>query len=166
MAIDAYSGALSLLASLPTAVRSLVAALPPSLLSQRLAPDDWSVRDVLAHLLDAETAVTRPRIEQMIAEDNPLLAVASLTTPAGDAQTLLEVWAAARAASLTYYHGLTAEELARTGQHQRHGTLTVRDLVIELAYHDLDHLQQIVGIIQAALYPEMGRFHTLYPPPR
>jgi hypothetical protein len=116
--------------------------------------------------LDAETAVTRPRIEQMIAEDNPLLAVASLTTPAGDVEMRLEDWAAARAANLTYFHGLTAEQLARTGHHQRHGSLNVRDLVIELAYHDLDHLQQIVRIIQAALYPDLGRFHILYPQPR
>jgi hypothetical protein len=142
-----------------------VTALPPDLLNRRPAPDAWSIRDVLAHLLDAETAVTRPRIERMIAEDNPPLAVAPLTTPAGDTEQLLQAWATARAANLPFFRALTAEQLARTGHHSRHGILSIRDLVIELAYHDLDHLHQITTIVQAALYPDMDRFHMLYPRP-
>jgi hypothetical protein len=146
-------------------MRRLVAALPPELLDWHPAPDAWSVRDVLAHLLDAETAVTRPRIELMLSSDDPLLATAPLTTPAGDVAALLEAWAAARAAHVTFLQGLTADQLARTGRHQRIGTLTVRELVIELAYHDQDHLRQLAAIIQAAMYPDMGRFYDLYPQP-
>jgi hypothetical protein len=165
MATDGYSCALNLLAAVPTSVRALVTALPHNVLHWRPSADAWSIRDVLAHLLDAEISVTRPRIEQMIAEDNPLLAVAPLTTPAGDPETLLEAWATARAAILPFFRTLTAEQLARTGRHPRHGTLSVHDLVIDLAYHDQDHLHQIATIIQAALYPDMGHLCALYPRP-
>jgi hypothetical protein len=165
MRIDSVSFALGVLAAMPASVRGLVTALPHELLDWHPAPDAWSVRDILAHLLDAETAVTRPRIEMMIAADDPLLATAPLTTPTGETLTLLEEWATARAAHLTFLKSLTADQLARTGRHARIGTLSVRDLVIELAYHDQDHLRQIVANIQAALYPDMGRFYDLYPPP-
>lgn len=165
MAIDGYDCALRLLAATPIGVQAIVSALPSDLLDWRPAPDQWSMRDVLAHLLDADTAVTRPRIDLMLAEDDPLLTVAPLVTPAGDAVQLLEAWVAARAATLSFFQRLTTEQLARTGRHPHHGTFSVRDLVIELAYHDQDHLHQLATIAQAALYPEMSRFHALYPPP-
>jgi hypothetical protein len=165
MATDGYTCALRLLATLPASVQMLVSALPSDLLGWQPAPDSWSIRDVLAHLVDAETLVTRPRIEQMIREDHPLLAVAPLVAPAGDPEQLLAAWVAARAANLPFFRALTAEQLARTGRHPSHGVFTVRDLVIELAYHDQDHLQQIGRIVQAVLYPDMHRFYALYPPP-
>jgi hypothetical protein len=71
----------------------------------------------------------------------------------------LEAWATARAANLPFYRDLTPEQLARTGHHPHHGPC---DLVIELAYHDQDHLQQIAAIIQAALCPDMDRFTAVY----
>ena len=78
---------------------------------------------------------------------------------------MLEEWATARAANLSFFQTLTPEQLARTGHHPRHGALSIRDLVIELAYHDQDHLQQIAAIIQATLLPEMGRLSALYASP-
>jgi hypothetical protein len=165
MANDGYSCALRLLAALPSSVQTLVSALPSELPGWQPAADQWSIRDVLAHLLDAETCVTRPRIEQMLSEDDPLLAVAPLIAPQGDAEQLLTAWLAARATSVPFYRALTPEQLARTGRHPHHGVFTVRDLVIELAYHDQDHLQQIATIVQAALYPDMERFAAQYPRP-
>lgn len=165
MPIDGYTCALDVLAAMPASVRSLVAALPPDLRTWQPAAEQWSIRDVLAHLLEADVAVTRPRIEQMIHEDHPLLTIAPLTTPAGDAEQVLARWAGARTANVAFFRALTAEQVRRTGRHPRHGIFSVRDLVIELAYHDQDHLHQIVTLVQAALYPDMQRFADLYPRP-
>jgi hypothetical protein len=165
MAIDAFACALDLLAAFPISARALVAALPAELRSQRPTPDEWSVEEVLAHLLHAETMGIRPRIEQMLAEDNPLPA-APPPPPGRDTKAMLEEWAAARAANLIFLRGLTAAQLTRTGRHQRFGIISVREHIIEWAYHDQDHLQQIVTIIQAALYSEIGAFQALYPRPR
>jgi hypothetical protein len=158
MATDGYSCALRLLVALPSSVQTLVSALPAELIGWQPAPDQWSIRDVLAHLLAAETAVTRPRIEQMLREEHALLAVAPLIAPLGGAEHLL-------AASVPFYRALTAEQLARTARHPHHGAFAVRDLVIVLAYDDQDHRQQIVTIVQAALYPHMQRFYAQYPRP-
>ena len=81
MSIDGYRCALSLLAAQPVSVHALVSALPQDLLRRRISPDEWSIRDVLAHLLHAETGVTRPRIDLIRAEDDPELAVAVADHP-------------------------------------------------------------------------------------
>lgn len=165
MTINAFACALDVLEATPTGVRALVAALPPALLDAQPIAEQWSVRDVLAHLLHVETVVIRPRIERMLAEDDPLLTAAPPPAPMRDVNETLAAWADARAANLPFLRALTPAQLARTARHPRYGTISVRDHVVEWAYHDQDHLRQIAAIIQAALYPEMGVFQTLYPRP-
>ncbi|MGH2346794.1 MAG: DinB family protein [Chloroflexota bacterium] len=163
MAINAYACALGLMAVVPASVQALVTALPRELLSQRPTADGWSVEDIVAHLLQAETVGIRPRIQQMLVEDNPLLVAAPASTPVRGVETILEELVAARTANLAFLHELTPEQLTRTGRHQKYGIISVREHVIEWAYHDQDHLQQLVTIIQDALYPEIGAFQALYP---
>lgn len=50
----------------------------------------------------------------------------------------------AREAILRYLRALTPEQLQRTGRHPRYGAIQVREHVVEWAYHDLDHLRQIL----------------------
>jgi hypothetical protein len=165
MAVDSYACALELLAIAPVATRTLVSALPEELRKRPPSTDAWSVVDILAHLVHVETVVIRPRMQQMLDEDCPVFATAPPPAPARESQTMLDEWAASRAVNLHFLRNLTPEQLARTGRHARYGLIQVREHVIEWAYHDQDHLRQVVAIIQSTLYPDIGGFRALYAPP-
>jgi hypothetical protein len=163
--MDTYQQALKFMATTPAHVQTILTASPHELRDLRPAPDAWSMQEILAHLLHVETAVIPVRVQQMIAESNaPLPAAPSAAPPAAPEQMLAE-WSQARTHNLAFLQGLTPEQLARTGQHPRYGTITVREHVVEWAYHDLDHLRQLLAVIQSQLYPDIGGFRALYPRP-
>ncbi len=82
-----------------------------------------------------------------------------------DARSLLADWLVARQQNLEWLRGLTPEQQARGGKHRRWGRISVREHVVEWAYHDMDHLRQIVSALQGELYPDIGGFKGLYTPP-
>jgi hypothetical protein len=158
---DDYAQALAVLSGTPPTLGALVAALPPDVLRRRPSPDSWSPLEVLDHVNHVDEVIGA-RIRRMLQEERPLLGPASPPGPsANDPATALASWRAARTLDLEWLRGLTEEQLRRVGTHSRYGELTVREHVIEWAYHDLDHLRQI----QAGLYPAIGPFRALYPPP-
>lgn len=160
-----YEQALELMGATPTMLEALVAASSSEALTRPPAAEAWSVQQVLAHLLHVEANVIGERIRRMVTEEGPLLGPAPAVEPPGGARAILDVWRKARAANLAMLQSLTPDQLARKGRHPRYGTLTVREHAIEWAYHDLDHLRQILATLQAPLYPDIGPFQALYPPP-
>jgi hypothetical protein len=74
-------------------------------------------------------------------------------------------WADARAENLTWLRQLTLQQRSHVVQHPRYGEITVDTYVAEWAYHDLDHLRQILSVLAADLYPHIGPFQSLYTPP-
>lgn len=163
--MDTYQEAVDLMAATPAALRALVAATSPETLRRRPAAEAWSVQEVLNHLLHVETAVIGERVRRMIEEDEPVLPPASPPSPASDPETTLDRFQRARTANLAFLRELTPAQRDRTGRHPRHGQLTVRQHVVEWAYHDLDHLRQILAAIQSPLYSEIGPFQAIYPKP-
>jgi hypothetical protein len=160
-----YQQALDLMQSTPTVLGAIVAAASPAALARRPADDAWSTHQVLSHLLYVETRVIGDRIRQMLREDNPLFAPAPPAETPDDSSAILDTWRAARSDNLRLLRGLTPEQLACAGRHPRYGPITVQEHAIEWAYHDLDHLRQILSALQAELYPEIGAFQALYPKP-
>ena len=161
--------ALAVLRSTPTVLRTLLAGLPPDV-PGRPNPEGWSVKDVVAHLHDAEGIAFTERIQRMIDEDNP--AILSIDPPRRLAQggyaartlpDLLDDLARRRSMHVSWLESLTAEHLARTGVHDTAGTITPRDVIHQWAFHDLAHLRQIMEMLQADLVPGMGNTRTFYP---
>ena len=162
---DDYAQALVVLRETPPTLGPLVVALSPDVLRRRPSPDGWSPLEVIDHVRNVDEVISA-RVRRMLEEERPLLGPASPPgPPVGDPATALALWQAARKANLEWLSGLTEEQLARAGTHSRYGELTVREHVIEWAYHDLDHIRQIFAAIQAGLYPAIGPFRALYPPP-
>lgn len=56
----------------PAQVRAAIAGLDPATLNRRPPREDWSIRDVVIHLADAEL-VRATRLRYLIAEDEPLV---------------------------------------------------------------------------------------------
>jgi DinB superfamily len=169
MVSTAMAEALAVLRSTPIMLRTLLAGLPPDVVA-RPNPEGWSVKDVVAHLHDAESIAFTERIRRMIDEDNP--AIQSIDPPRRLAQgdyaartlpDLLDDLARLRSTHVPWLESLTAEQLARTGVHDTAGTITPRDVVHQWAFHDLAHLRQIMEMLQAGLVPGMGSTRTFYP---
>ncbi len=71
-------------------------------------------------------------------------------------------FAQVRTASLQLVESLRPEQLMRTGHHPVVGELSVQDLLYEWAYHDRDHLRQLLANVQWLLWPWMGAAHGFY----
>jgi hypothetical protein len=161
-----FARALDILAGTPPVLSAIVSNLPRSAQDERPAAGAWSPREVLAHLLNAETVAMGPRVKRAVAENN--VRFESSTTPPpppGDPREMSNAWADARAANLAWLRQVQPEQRAHVVHHPRFGEITVDTYVAEWAYHDLDHLRQILSVLAADLYPHIGPFQELYTPP-
>jgi hypothetical protein len=160
--------ALAVLARTPTVLRSLLSDLPSSALE---TPNDegWSLKDILAHLVDVEDGVMVARITQMLESERPF--IESIDPPArlvaGDDASrspddLLEDLSRQRATHVPWLASLTANQLARGGDHEEVGEIFVVDLAHQWAAHDLSHLRQIALMLQTRLAPLMGNTRAFY----
>lgn len=166
---DIMPDALAILRATPAALRALLAGLPADTVS-RPNPEGWSIKDVVAHIHDTEGIAFTDRIRRMIDEDTPAIAAidppARLATEGYATRTLddlLDDLARLRPQHLAWIGTLTPDQLARTGLHSVAGPITPRDIIHQWAYHDLNHLRQIMEMMQAELAPHLGRTRAFYP---
>ncbi len=139
----------------PTLVR-LTRDLDASRLDFRLAPGEWTIREILAHLVDDEMYVMRTRLERMIKEDDPLLAphdeqrwYAARNTSRDDLAQLLDDLALQRAASLGIIKMLRDPDWQRGGVQPEYGHFTVEEWLERWVAHDTTHIRQIEMTIAA-----------------
>jgi hypothetical protein len=159
---------LAIIARTPAALRALLASFPDDAL---LAPrdDGWSVRDALAHILDADSVIYRERITRMVDEDRPFIRSIDPTARVAErgynrisVPDLLDALEESRAGTVAAARALSAAELGRAGQHDTAGEISVANLLHQWAYHDLMHLKQIAAILQAPLVEPMGNTRRFY----
>ena len=131
----------------------LMKGVPGERLSARPAPDKWSVAEVLAHLSEAEISAFW-RYRQIIEHDGCTLAPygQDLWAELGhygsrDPQQSLQLFRLLRETNLRMFDSLTEEQWQRRGVHAERGPMTVRDLALQLAGHDVNHLAQIKAIL-------------------
>jgi hypothetical protein len=137
-----------------TALARLTSQVPEAALDLRAAPEDWSVREVLAHLVDDEIYVMRVRLERLVKEDHPRLTphdekawFAHRNTSRDQMRELLEDFALQRAASLGVIRMLRESDWAREGYHPEIGVVTAEQWLGNWVEHDLVHLRQIEGVL-------------------
>ena len=142
---DIVAVAVSMLSATPQRWISLAESTPESLLERAPAQGEWSARECLGHLLDAERGVFPVRVRAFLAgqdfqafdpdaEGSPL---AQRTT--GD---MAAEFAQLRAASLAELGAVTEADLARTARHSALGAVTLSEMIHEWAAHDLMHTVQ------------------------
>jgi hypothetical protein len=160
-----FERALDVLAGTPPVLSAIVSNLPRSAADERPREGAWSPREVLAHLLHAETVSYAPRVKRASEHNNLAYEQAPAAAAPGDPRQMSNEWADARAANLVWLRKLTPDQRAHVVQHPRFGEITVDTYVAEWAYHDLDHLRQILAVLSADLYPHIGPFQSLYTAP-
>ena len=160
-----FERALDVLAGTPPVLSAIVSNLPRTAQDERPAEGAWSPREVLAHLLHAETVSMAPRVRRLVEQDHAPFEQAAPQGEPGDPRQMSNDWADARASNLEWLRKLTPEQRAHTLDHPRFGQISVDTYIAEWAYHDLDHLRQILSVLAADLYPHIGPFQELYTPP-
>lgn len=143
------------LARMPEALVRLTVPLAEDALDFHAHPDEWSIREVLAHLVDDEMYVMRTRLERIIKEDQPYLAphdetrwFATRNRSRDQLNELLEDFAVQRAASLGIMRLLRAPDWERKGYQPEYGAFTAAQWLTRWAEHDAMHLRQIERALQ------------------
>lgn len=123
-------------------------------LTQRPAPNKWSIAEIAAHLADAEVAISW-RLRQVLganaipiqAYDQDLWAK-TFNYARRDPKQSLEMFRVLRAANVALLKAAPRNLWDNYGVHQERGNESVNHMVRMVAGHDLNHLKQIEGIIK------------------
>jgi len=139
----------------PAKLERLIKGVPRKVLQRRPAPGKWSVVEILGHLADAELAIAW-RLRIMLAQSGaPLLWfdqdiwTKKFRHQSADPRKLIELFCVLRQSNLSLLKSVPRREWKRCyGIHEVRGRQTVADFVLMEAAHDLNHLQQIAGILR------------------
>ena len=134
-------------------IAALIQPVPDARLKRRPASGKWSVIEVVAHLAEDEL-VTSWRYRQML--EHPGCSLSGFDQDKWAAwgryeewtpQEALDMFRLLRTANLRMLRALNSEEWLRFGEHAERGRITVRDLALHMAGHDLNHLEQIRALL-------------------
>ena len=127
---------------------------PGKQLTRRPAPDKWSVAEILAHLADAELAISW-RLRQVLASNAiPIQAydqdlwAKTFNYARRDPRQSLASFRALREANIALLKSVPRKLWENYGVHAERGNESVNHIVKMVAGHDLNHLQQIQKILQ------------------
>jgi hypothetical protein len=148
--------ALAQLAQTPEVVAGLLAGLSEAQLSRPGDGGGWSMRQVVAHLRDAE-GVLRFRVQLMIEQANPTLeslAVFAWATEEGERPAttaeIFQTYEASRRATLALLQGLPPDGWQRLGQHKEFGQVTIRQQASYFSAHEQTHLAALSALRHTA----------------
>src|SRR5437773_2761663 len=134
------------LAATPTLLREMArdgageAWTPPK-------PGEWSIGEVVRHLVEGDRDTFVPRLRRMLAESRPVFDKGRRTDgDRADLATLLDAFAAARRQAVALLGGLDDAGWRREGVSPSRGPLTVATYAATMDAHDTEHLRQIQDV--------------------
>lgn len=118
-------------------------------------PHEWTIRVVMAHLLSVEWQVFRLRLERMLTEDQPAVAVFDQEAWAAEYQRqplelsgkIISNFTVQRQASVRLIENMREADWSRGANHPERGQISVDWLVKYWAWHDQNHLNQITQLL-------------------
>jgi hypothetical protein len=151
---DLYN-TMALLERTPAALDALLRGLPEIWTETNEGENTWSVRTVVAHLIQGESEDWIPRAQVILESGEegifaPFDRDGYVRYSRGKTLgQLLDEFARARAKGLEDLRELklTAEDLRQRGRHPSFGVVTLSELLATWAAHDLTHLHQISRIM-------------------
>src|SRR6476469_9010325 len=138
----------------PIKLAALLKGKTAKQLKQRPAPDKWSVGEIVAHLADAELAISW-RLRQVLtnnaipiqAYDQDLWAKTFNYARRDPLQSLVN-FRTLREANIALLKSVPRKLWENYGVHAERGNESVNHVVKMVAGHDLNHLQQVQKILQ------------------
>jgi hypothetical protein len=110
-------------------------------------PGEWSIGEVVRHLVEGDRETFLPRLRRMLAEPRPVFATrAPIQGDDADLATLLAAFTDARRQAVALLAGLDAAGWRREGVSPSRGALTVETYAATMDAHDTEHLRQIQDV--------------------
>ncbi len=135
---------------------AIVGALSNEQMDYRPGAEEWSIREILAHLVDDEIYVMRTRLERIIKEEVSDLAphderywYANCNKTRDARSELLDDFDLQRCASLGILYMLRDSDWARTGLQLEYGRFSAEEWIGHWVEHDRVHLRQIENNLKA-----------------
>jgi hypothetical protein len=140
--------------------RKTLLSISPALLTIRPSPGEWSVVEVVRHLLYAEDLFLNRRILGNAEPWNPMGLLPDILTkdpayvgvgsqPTEDIVKILEDWETIHAHMHTFVASVTEDVLRRPLRDLAYGHGTVGDVLQGMPHHNLDHIRQAEKTLQA-----------------
>lgn len=133
----------------PARLRALIAGLEPAALAWHPALGEWSIAEVVTHLVQSELAYGY-RYRAIVASPGSAIAgydqdqwIAALPDKAQSLDVLLDQLAVLKELNVAFLERLTPDERSRWGLHSERGPESVAALIGAIAGHDLIHERQI-----------------------
>ncbi len=144
------------LGATPGRVAAVAAGLDAAALRQRPSPEEWSMKEVVAHLLELERDLFLPRLRRMRAEEWPRFArfdtdagAARCDRREGDFAAELAEFGRRRAETVAFLSALEPSDLDRVGASSGFGAVTLHEYATHVAEHDDEHLAQLDATCRA-----------------
>src|SRR5687768_6200690 len=128
--------------------RAAVSRFRPQDFERSHAPGKWTARELLIHLAHGEI-VFGTRVRFALTSDNYVVqpfdqdAWMTLDQKGLDGQAALALFSFSRAFNLGLFKRLSKDERAKTFTHPERGQISVEDILIMTAGHELHHLAQL-----------------------
>ncbi|MFQ6087965.1 MAG: DinB family protein, partial [Candidatus Methanofastidiosia archaeon] len=136
----------------PDEVEDAIKGLSEEQMTQPSRPCKWAIRDVLWHLLMAQS-IFAGRVEKMLTEDNPSLEGIAVWTIEGEeslsARDILARYRDSRMATVDQLKAMSPSDWWRTARHEEFVQFTILQQASYFAKHERSHLRQIDAIRQA-----------------
>ncbi|HEU4414557.1 MAG TPA: DinB family protein, partial [Candidatus Angelobacter sp.] len=146
--------ALRLQQAAPKKLALLIKGKTRKQLARKPAPDKWSIAEIVAHLADAELAISW-RLRQVLANNAiPIQAydqdlwAKTFNYARRDPRQSLATFRTLREANLALLKSVPRKLWDNYGVHQERGNESVNHVVRMVAGHDVNHLRQIEGILR------------------
>jgi hypothetical protein len=150
------------LESTPKTLAIMLSGADERFLNWRPAETEWSIKEVLGHLIACDDFAFSQRVKLILEEDNPTLSkwdmlgeVVVRQDNERSLSALLDELAHPRLDHIEMINQLSPTDLQRSCV-SRIGPLTMGDFVFEWAYHDLNHIAQIATNFKQSFEPFMG----------
>ncbi len=150
----------------PGLLRRLTQDVSPEQAPRPPGPGEWSIAEVVRHLVEGDRDTFLPRLRRMLAEDRPIFQ--SLTRQATadplNLQPLLAAFESARGEVVTILNELEPDAWTREGVSPSRGAVSVEAYAATMAAHDTEHLQQIYQVRSAlGLRPKRAEARVTLP---
>lgn len=144
--------ALRTLRKTPAILQTLLRNVTPEQAAQRADAGGWTVLVVLRHMRDVEAIFTQ-RARDLLDRPNPVFSVVSneelLRRNGDDTQDMdavLATYLERRQALIALLESLSDEQWRLAGTHPEQGPATMLDVAVNGGLHDIDHIEQIIGM--------------------
>lgn len=137
----------------PSIMERLFERISPRQFDERLAPDRFSVREVIAHLADFEP-VWLERIKAcaenpgstVLSRDEDQMAIDGAYSKS-DPKALIKAFSRSRGDLVTYLESLNSDQLTQTVIHSELGEVSLMELAYLVVGHDAYHIEQLTQFL-------------------